>query len=84
MNEYSLLINVRTGIDASFFCVRTAGRSAECGPHMATLTSGTKLGIYEIVGPIGAGCMGTVYRARDTRLPREAAINALFAKGGCR
>jgi serine/threonine-protein kinase len=41
---------------------------------MPTLTSGTKLGMYEIIGPIGAGGMGTVYRARDTRLPREAAI----------
>ncbi len=30
--------------------------------------------MFEIVGPIGAGGMGTVYRARDTRLPREAAI----------
>jgi len=41
---------------------------------MATVTPGTKLGVYEIMAPIGVGGMGTVYRARDTRLPREAAI----------
>jgi Tol biopolymer transport system component/tRNA A-37 threonylcarbamoyl transferase component Bud32 len=41
---------------------------------MAPLAVGTKLGAYEIVGAIGAGGMGTVYRARDTRLPRDAAI----------
>jgi Tol biopolymer transport system component len=38
------------------------------------LAVGARLGVYEIVGPIGAGGMGTVYRARDTRLPRDAAI----------
>src|SRR4026209_2177702 len=38
------------------------------------LTPGTRLGSYEIVGSIGVGGMGEVYRARDTRLPREAAI----------
>jgi Tol biopolymer transport system component len=41
---------------------------------MATVTPGTKFGVYEIIAPIGVGGMGTVYRARDTRLPREAAI----------
>ncbi len=41
------------------------------------LTSGTKLGPYEIVAPIGAGGMGEVYRARDTRLEREVAIKVL-------
>src|SRR6202165_3568483 len=41
------------------------------------LTSGTKLGPYEIVAPLGAGGMGEVYRARDTRLDRIVAIKIL-------
>lgn len=43
------------------------------------LTSGSKLGPYEIVAPIGAGGMGEVYRARDTRLDRDVAIKVLPA-----
>jgi eukaryotic-like serine/threonine-protein kinase len=41
------------------------------------LTSGTKLGPYEIVGLLGAGGMGEVYRARDSRLKRDVAIKVL-------
>ena len=42
-----------------------------------TVTEGTRLGPYEIVGPLGAGGMGEVYRARDTRLQRDVAIKVL-------
>jgi serine/threonine protein kinase len=41
------------------------------------LTPNTKLGPYEIVSPLGAGGMGEVYRAKDTRLDREVAIKVL-------
>ena len=41
------------------------------------LSPGTRLGGYEIIAPLGAGGMGEVYRARDTRLGRELAIKAL-------
>src|SRR5213593_4780965 len=42
-----------------------------------SLASGSRFGAYEIVGPVGAGGMGEVYRARDERLQRDVAIKIL-------
>jgi serine/threonine protein kinase len=42
-----------------------------------SLAAGTRLGSYEIVSPLGAGGMGEVYRALDSRLGREVAIKVL-------
>jgi eukaryotic-like serine/threonine-protein kinase len=45
-----------------------------------TLATGSRLGPYEILSPLGAGGMGEVYRARDTKLDREVAIKVLPEK----
>ena len=50
------------------------------GATRMTVTSGTKLGPYEIQSPLGAGGMGEVYRATDTRLERTVAIKVLASK----
>ena len=48
--------------------------SAVKSSEIMALVAGTKLGPYEILAPIGAGGMGEVYRARDSRLDRIVAI----------
>jgi serine/threonine protein kinase len=44
---------------------------------VSLLASGTRVGVYEVVAPIGAGGMGEVYRALDTRLKRDVALKIL-------
>ena len=55
-----------------------AGRPADIiRPLLVTLERGARLGPYEIVGALGAGGMGEVYRARDRKLDRDVAIKVL-------
>src|SRR5437867_5038085 len=44
------------------------------------ITAGTRLGPYEVIAPLGAGGMGEVWKARDTRLDRSVAIKVLPAE----
>jgi Tol biopolymer transport system component len=69
------LVKFPTGASAVTFD-RRARYTPETGMR---LSIGTRLGPYEIISPLGAGGMGEVYRARDTKLDREVAIKVLPA-----
>ena len=47
-----------------------------------SIAPGTRLGAYEVIGPLGAGGMGEVYRARDTKLERVVAIKLVTTAVG--
>src|SRR5947207_2074509 len=55
-------------------------RAWEDSNYCMSLDRGAKLGPYEILDPLGAGGMGEVYKARDTRLDRTVAIKVLPAQ----
>lgn len=57
-----------------------SGVYSEGGVPSLSLSPGTRVGPYEILGLIGAGGMGEVYRARDARLDRDVAIKVLAPK----
>src|SRR5262245_24314694 len=67
--------------DASANAVLTGGAAVAAAELVSDIgrsaLSGRRLGVYQILAPIGAGGMGEVYRARDTRLGREVAIKIL-------
>src|ERR1035437_1240934 len=54
-------------------------RRLQSRPRLMSISTGSRLGPYEILGPLGAGGMGEVYRARDERLKRDVAIKVLPA-----
>ena len=71
-----IAIGLDTAIGSKYF-LEAVYRLPYTARQMSALTPGLKLGSYEIVSLIGAGGMGEVYRARDSKLKRDVAIKVL-------
>jgi len=56
---------------------RTADREIDLPLNPPRLSPGDRVGAYEVLGALGAGCIGVVCRARDTLLGRDVAVKAL-------
>ena len=69
-------LGARPHVLNGYDCLNTSGPYNPQQPALA-FNSGDRLGPYEIVSALGAGGMGEVYRARDTKLDRDVAIKIL-------
>ena len=80
--EVESLLRAHDAAGAFLEPARASSSDAEGVPYdrVPALKPGTRLGCFEIISTLGAGGMGEVYRARDTRLDRSVAIKVLLAE----